>query len=449
MDAPNLHNITPKAWGEVLGKYVDSKNQTTSQGRVYIYLNSENQIKLLSKSEAEGATGFSKLSLKKIIDLTIPMLRNAGAEVLFEHLEVLGNKLAAKQIKQAPQTKTATVKQTIFNASRQKVSPANVSPTLKNEVSGHNLVTPERLSQLSLILKVNPSVSRSGDGRDGVFYLEHPSQPKMVLKFCSDVHRHILADKLIEKFFQTPQYQSLSSDMEEAKNAVDLVSEKGRENLKAQLSELQQLHEQGHPNLQGKIGLLSDRIRDLDWILKQGLLTASFVNATTFKDQMASDRVDLFSNKKFLQELGEMVLVDTFLHNTDRVSEYQCNKANFMINEDPSAAKLIICIDHDFNCSAENLSMVVTNLTNLLKGDGIERRLKLLLEGENLEHGKIAEIIPEIQEGVVDAAKTLVQLMHSSKAQQELFDLPSKDGCITADPAVINKLVEHLQTLLT
>ena len=449
MDAASNKDITPSTWGKILDNYVDSRQQTASQGRLYVYVTPDMQYKLLSKGEASRFEGLSKLSLKKIIDITLPMLRKPGGMVLFDQLEVLGNWLAAKKVKPlqgAAQVSVSNVQKKVFS---QASAIARLAEPVKPQgPRGHNLLSPERLQQLTNCLAANPAVSRSGDGRDGVFYLEHPEHPKMVLKFCVDVHKHILADRLVGKFFSTPGYESLSSDMQEAKAAVSLVSEKGRAYLQEHLDAAKKMSAQQNVNLDSQIVTLGIRIKDLDWVIDQGLLTATFLDATAFKDIMASDRADLMSNQKFLHQIGQMMLVDTFLNNTDRISENVCNKANFMIRNSSGNEQELVCIDHDFNITHDNISTINDNLTNLLGegSNGLELRFNhLTKEGNGQLPCDKSQVMGDLKQGIEDAAKRLVKIL---KEDTRLFDLPAIEGCISADPSAITKITRHLEMLL-
>ncbi len=442
MDASPNKGITPLEWGQILDKYVDSRKKLLSQGHLHVYITPDMQYKLFSKTEAGVHSGLTKIPLKRIIELTLPMLRCHEGRALLEHLETLGALLAAKQTKQIRDGGQSAISLVQKKTFPRQIAPVQNLPEVVLGVRGHNLVSPERLRELRDCLAANPQVSRSGDGRDGVFYLEHPEHPKVVVKFCSDVHRHILADRLLGKFFQVPVYESLSSDMKEAQATVALVSDKGRGFLQEHLDAAKKKSETEHTNQDAVITTFSMRLNGLNWILDQGLVIAKFMDATAFKDMLASDRAELLSYKKFVFQLGEMMLIDTVLHNTDRVSESICNKANFMVTDD----KELVCIDHDFNITRDNLPLIRDNLTNLLgKDNGLQVRADHLLNegGKRLACNK-DQLIADLRHGVESAAQKLVDIL---KTEPTLLDIPEKEGCVSCDPHVMNELVEHLSML--
>ena len=433
MEAPNLREISSQGWGEILDSSKASR-KGESQGHLYVFIDAKQVINLLTKDEG-AKRGLTEMGLEKLIPFTMQKMmqcqQNNVRMNLESHIEEMAGLLSQHHV-----AKAAPAKAKVIEKVEQRVL-AQRAPIPQYSVSM------DMLTALENCLAANPRqliVTRSRDGRDGAFFFSHPdlALPRTVIKFCFDVNTHLLADNLLRNFFVTPQYEALSSHPAIASQVRNGVSEKVHVPLKEQLNNM---HPESHEARLEKANV--DRIvTGLNTNLAFEVVMSRYVKATAFKDIMASDRSKLFSNPEFLQGLGQMMLVDAFLHNTDRITDYQCNKGNFMIQN----GKTIIPIDHDCNISRNNVQLIKDNLSSIVHGDGLNGRLSQLLKGEHPQDEKM--LLPVIKQGVEDAAKKLLTLLNTEDDCKKIFNVPIREDHATADPALVQEIIQHLRNIL-
>ena len=441
MEAPNLRNVTPEAWGDMMGRLIDSR-KGESQGHLYVYIDAKQQVRLL---EAQDSGNLTQLGLEKLIPLTMQIMMQCSDQNvrMRSHIEEMTALLMQHQVKPEPKMAPKVVR-----VEQQVLAPAVGAM----QAVPHYAISAERLDTLESCLAANPKqlmVTRSHDGRDGAFFFSHPDlmMPRTVVKFCFDTHKHLLADQLIAKFFDTPRYESLTSHATLGEKVRQNVSRLVQTPMQSRLTAMQEGFDGKDHQQRLEIANLDRITSGLGQLVKQEIVAARYIKGTAFKDLMAFDRASLLSSPKFLQSLGQMIAVDTFMHNTDRIAEYQCNKGNFMI-QGQGDARVLVPIDHDFAMSKETLPMIKEGLTRLLQGDGLENRLRLLLTSEDNGEKKIQEMVPQVRQGVEDACKKLIELFATDDDCKKVFTVPARADHANVDAGLIREVVQHLRGLL-
>lgn len=474
----DLSKVSAKDWADLLSANVQlSQSNEGWNGHVLIHIDAGMQYRILNDENDAKTCGLNQQNLLAIVNITMSKMREAGSEIarqFSDKIEEIGNFMASGgklQESQGAVGITSQVSRGVFEKGLPTSPPSQearlndlpnwtqhhtplvrqVSVSELGDISQaeqsftQGLASKGRLESLKACLDADPAVTRSRDGRSGVFFMRALGKEKIVFKFCQQTESHILADRVFSGFFEVPHYQEVSSGTEEASHATDLLRSKGGDYLE------KQLRGNGEAGAGRDIGVLESRIKQLDWLCEQKLVIAEFMQATAFSDLELFEREACLSDARFLHQIGEMFLVDTVINNRDRLTETQCNLANFMVKYSDENTMDLISIDHDYDLTVDNQAQVLESLKRLLNKDksGIEARVDTLIKYGHISiEVNRATIINTIHQGVLSGAEKLLDQFLVNDTYRQAVMIRAGDRYMSPDLEALGEVLKQLKKLI-
>ena len=263
---------------------------------------------------------------------------------------------------------------------------------------------------------------RSRTGTDGVYFMdgEQEETARLVLKIYSENDRavkEVVADKFFQKLgFITPRYQVFETGSEIWNLAYKKLS----------------AHHQSSNKKDTQLG------RNLE--SKYNITVMERIPGKPFTELPKDKLVNIFKNKEVLQALGEMVFLDNFIGNTDRLDLDGCNPDNFFFSE---KKQNIALLDHGYGLEnpifiRRTQKKIDNSFETSLKNSLQQRMIGLIValfksnedstQGLNDEQRKenAMEFLEEsalnydlMVDGVYSAAERLVDQFHIKEEGQE------------------------------
>lgn len=221
-------------------------------------------------------------------------------------------------------------------------------------------LSPERASELEGMLDNLEFLDRSREGGNGVFFvkcqifedIKFYSKGLTIVKFIKkeEARQVILADRFLHEFgFTTPSSKCLDKD-----------SALGSKFIKAIKINIDSI-ERGHHHQ------IEDQINNPGLILVMNRL-----KGVTFRQIPKNDLLEILNTDDFLMKLGELILIDCFIGNIDRLILF-CNLGNMLINQ----GRLGL-IDHKFTLNYQidkgtelsNFNLIQNKLEGLIQSEG-------------------------------------------------------------------------------
>ena len=439
MQPPTIANKT-QIWANLLEDLAHAK-VGSKEGRKYLFVDSRGNFALFTNEKEAKKAGFTaKVSFAKIVKLTEEFLKDSKSiDLNFKAASAL-KVLTLHKFNKASKSKAILKTEGAF-ALALKLNPLPLC-----------IASPTQLSNLDRCLSSTREVVRSEAGQTGIYYLVSDDINKpLALKLPFNPLSHILADRFYQLLsFTTPCYAAIPKMDPSSSDPVAPLSHRAYNILNLALASLKKKKEtESGGDIEAHIGMLTTHMNRPYLTFMEVMEDARTVGNLT-RDELAK----ILNHPVFLHQLGEMLLLDRFINNTDRLTELSVNVGNFMILETDTKnftlnKKIIALLDHDFNIKKEDLPGIIKELRKIKDESYIRKLLtntlvsKLNVSGHPIKIDNIDQAVKEVKKGVDAAIKQLRAVLNDDKISI-LLDVPSVPGCSPPDPQAVKDLLKKL-----
>lgn len=376
----DLSSMDSSAWMDILGQ-VGASSSDSSKGGVWVYGNGKGQISLFSKDSAPDS--YQPLSADRIAEITKDKLSGPDGSEMTVRAEQLLGRINVMEPDACQKTEQVVA----------CISGRSSKPSREEQLIGG-------------VTAAVALTASTGDCTEGVYFALSP-EGRVVVKPTLKNDCAVSADLFLE-----------SMGMTTAKTVeVDLSSDGGKQ----MVGSLEKLSS-GKENLRGiseKLSAKENRIYVMDCL-----------QSTRLSDLDLLQVEGMLNHPQAMIDLGEILFLDVFTHNPDRMSFLGCNTGNLMLLESPTLIDRpyrfeLIDSGFDFEPDSEHdqlMEMLLggeyCNEVALMLIQSLERDLKLKSSGESLNVDQDV-LAAHMEKGAKQAAKRLLETYRDDRAVED------------------------------
>ena len=297
--------------------------------------------------------------------------------------------------------------------------------------------TPE---EIVCFIDSTQTVQRSKEGRYGVLFLDASIDVaqigRRVIKFIDDPLATVAADQLFSQTgFISPQSVGFSFKSREGTAVRNLIDQHFGPPSQAAQREIDYALQ--YPSEKGvAMTIISMHHREhqaqAQKTLNTHVLYMTYLDALSWRKAPRRARKAAMKNPQFVKDLGRMILFDTFMGNTDRLSESHFNEGNIMLSKQGAQYQLAV-IDNEINLNEDNMENIEAQLVRLISTDGMEACEKIAKELLFGKSGAYESVLPEgaeasthscaktLSHGIMEGAKELSSIIGDQESYNEIF----------------------------
>lgn len=404
--ALDLTSMDSSDWMDMISQ-LGASSSGSSSGGVWVYGNGEGQVSLFTKESVPDS--FQPLTAEKISQITDDKLSVSSDSEQTERAAHLMDRIKMLEPDYCVKTdKVASI----------------ISGKLSRE---------EQL--INGVISAQTLIASTGDTAEGV-YFALSSEGRVVVKPTTREERAVSADIFLE-----------SMGMTTAKTVeVDLNSTKGKE-LLAALKKFSSSKESLR-GIQDKVD--GDRLR---------VFVMDCLSSTRFSDLDLIQMEGVLSDPQAMMDLGEILFLDVFTHNPDRMSFLGANTGNFMLLETPEDTSRpfhIQLIDSDFDFTHDDEHDQIMEM--LIVGEYCDEVADLLIErlardlGPDSSEAHLdvdkAVLIANMKKGINQAAQRLLVAYQADSAVDAFATKVEASSSEKPDVVEFKSRLQLVKTLL-